>query len=103
MHLHGSGMCYEDTASRLGVSVEVVIATVHPTGMTEQQRVDYSIVMGLSTTESIQEWMSAVGPADVRYGLSLLECAGLEALWRETTDGPFTEAINVIRSVVYDK
>ena len=49
-------------------------------GFDHYQSVDLRILMSLQTPEDIQEWMAAVGPDDVFYGLSLIECAALAVL-----------------------
>jgi hypothetical protein len=49
-------------------------------GFDHYQSVDLRILMSLETPGDIQEWIEAVGPDDVFYGLSLIECAALAAL-----------------------
>jgi len=49
-------------------------------GFDHYQSVDLRILMSLQTPEDIQEWAEAVGPDDVFYGLSLIECAALAML-----------------------
>jgi hypothetical protein len=49
-------------------------------GFDHYQSTDLRILMSLQTPEDIQEWMEAVGPDDVCYGLALIECAALAAL-----------------------
>jgi hypothetical protein len=49
-------------------------------GFDHYQSIDLRILMSLETPSDIQEWMAAVGEADVFYGLSLIECAALAML-----------------------
>lgn len=49
-------------------------------GFDHYQSVDLQILMSLKTPEDMQTWAEAVGPEDVCYGLSLMECAALATL-----------------------
>jgi hypothetical protein len=49
-------------------------------GFDHYQSTDLRILMSLQTPEDIQEWIEAVGPDDVCYGISLMECAALASL-----------------------
>ena len=45
-----------------------------------QQLSDLAILMSLNTPELMNEWIDAVGPDDVNYGLALLRTAALDML-----------------------
>jgi len=49
-------------------------------GFDHYQSIDLRILMSLQTPQDMQEWAEAVGPDDVFYGLSLMECAALAML-----------------------
>ena len=69
-------------------------------GFDHYQSVDLRILMSLQTPEDIQEWMEAVGPDDVFYGLSLIECAALAMLDEDVAAMPsWPEAQAVIQKV----
>lgn len=44
-------------------------------GFNKYQSTDLFIIMNLKTAEEMQEWMNAVGPEDVAYGMDLLSKA----------------------------
>ena len=70
-------------------------------GFTTYQVSDMNIVMSLKTPEEIQDWMLAVGAADVAYAISLLEQAALLELDSATdTMKRFPEAMAAIRKVM---
>ena len=69
-------------------------------GFDHYQSVDLRILMSLQTPEDIQEWMEAVGPDDVFYGLSLIECAALAMLDADVDAmHAYPEAMAVINQV----
>ncbi len=69
-------------------------------GFDHYQSVDLRILMSLQTPEDIQEWMAAVGPDDVFYGLSLMECAALAMLDEDVAAlTAYPEAMAVINQV----
>jgi len=69
-------------------------------GFDHYQSVDLQILMNLVTPQDIQEWMAAVGPDDVFYGLSLMECAALAQLDEDvSTMTAWPDAMAVINSV----
>lgn len=69
-------------------------------GFDHYQSTDLRILMSLQTPEDIQEWMEAVGPDDVFYGLSLIECAALAALDEDVAAlKAYPEAMAVIQKV----
>lgn len=69
-------------------------------GFDHYQSVDLRILMSLQTPEDIQEWMEAVGPDDVCYGLSLMECAALAMLDEDVAAlTAYPEAMAVINGV----
>lgn len=69
-------------------------------GFDHYQSTDLRILMSLQTPEDIQEWMEAVGPDDVSYGLSLMECAALAMLDEDVAAmTAWPEAMAVIRQV----
>ena len=69
-------------------------------GFDHYQSTDLRILMSLQTPEDIQEWMEAVGPDDVFYGLSLIECAALAMLDEDVAAmTSWTEAQAVIQKV----
>lgn len=66
-------------------------------GFDHYQSVDLHILMSLNTVQHIQEWITAVGPNDVCYGLSLLECAALAQLDEDVSAmAAWPEALAVI-------
>ena len=69
-------------------------------GFDQYQEQDLRIILSLNTPELMQEWALAVGPEDVYYGLSLVECAAL-AMLDEDVEAmtAYPEAMAVIRSV----
>jgi hypothetical protein len=70
-------------------------------GFNQYQVADMTIVMNLKTPEEIQDWMAAVGAADVAYAISLLEQAALLELDSATdTMKRFPEAMAAIRKVM---
>lgn len=70
-------------------------------GFNQYQVADMAIVMNLKTPEEIQDWMVAVGAADVAYAISLLEQAALLELDSATdTMKRFPEAMAAIRKVM---
>ena len=70
-------------------------------GFNRYQVSDMNIVMNLKTPEEIQDWMVAVGAADVAYAISLLEQAALLELDSATdTMKQFPEAMAAIRKVM---
>ena len=70
-------------------------------GFNQYQVADMNIVMNLKTPEEIQDWMVAVGAADVAYAISLLEQAALLELDSATdTMKQFPEAMAAIRKVM---
>ena len=70
-------------------------------GFNQYQVSDMNIVMSLKTPEEIQDWMLAVGAADVAYAISLLEQAALLELDSATdTMKRFPEAMAAIRKVM---
>ena len=69
-------------------------------GFDHYQSVDLRILMSLQTPEDIQEWMAAVGPDDVFYGLSLMECAALAMLDEDVAAlTAYPEAMAVINRI----
>jgi hypothetical protein len=67
---------------------------------TEDQITDLEILMGLSTSEEISEWIHIVGNDDVCYGLTLLECASLAVLDNDTSEMKiFPKARTVINHI----
>ncbi len=69
-------------------------------GFDHYQSTDLRILMSLQTPEDIQEWMEAVGPDDVCYGISLIECAALAMLDEDVAAmTSWTEAQAVIQKV----
>lgn len=69
-------------------------------GFDHYQSTDLRILMSLQTPEDIQEWMAAVGPDDVFYGLSLMECAALAMLDEDVAAlTAYPEAMAVINQV----
>ena len=69
-------------------------------GFDHYQSTDLRILMSLQTPEDIQEWMEAVGPDDVFYGLSLIECAALAMLDEDVAAlTVYPEAMAVIQKV----
>lgn len=69
-------------------------------GFDHYQSVDLRILMSLQTPEDIQEWMAAVGPDDVFYGLSLMECAALAMLDEDVAAlKAYPEAMAVINRI----
>jgi hypothetical protein len=70
-------------------------------GFNRYQVSDMNIVMNLKTPEEIQDWMAAVGAADVAYAISLLEQAALLELDSATdTMKRFPDAMAAIRKVM---
>ena len=70
-------------------------------GFNRYQVSDMNIVMNLKTPEEIQDWMVAVGAADVAYAISLLEQAALLELDSATdTMKQFPDAMAAIRKVM---
>jgi hypothetical protein len=69
-------------------------------GFDHYQSVDLRILMSLQTPEDIQEWAEAVGPDDVFYGLSLIECAALAMLDEDVAVmASYPDAMAVIQKV----
>jgi hypothetical protein len=69
-------------------------------GFDHYQSIDLRILMSLETPQDIQEWMEAVGPGDVFYGLSLIECAALAMLDEDVAAmTSYPEAMAVINQV----
>ena len=69
-------------------------------GFDHYQSVDLRILMSLQTPEDIQEWMEAVGPDDVCYGISLMECAALASLDEDVVGmDSYPDAMAVIQKV----
>lgn len=69
-------------------------------GFDRYQSVDLRILMSLETPRDMQEWAEAVGPKDVRYGLSLMECAALAVLDEDVAAlTAYPEAMSVINRV----
>jgi hypothetical protein len=69
-------------------------------GFDHYQSVDLRILMSLQTPKDIQEWMEAVGPDDVFYGLSLIECAALAMLDEDVAAlTAYPEAMAVINRI----
>jgi hypothetical protein len=69
-------------------------------GFDHYQSIDLRILMSLETPQDIQEWMEAVGPDDVFYGLSLIECAALAMLDADVDAmHAYPEAMAVINQV----
>jgi hypothetical protein len=69
-------------------------------GFDHYQSVDLRILMSLQTPEDVQEWVEAVGPDDVFYGLSLIECAALAMLDEDVaTMTAYPEAQAVINRI----
>jgi hypothetical protein len=69
-------------------------------GFTDYQTQDLRIILGLKTKQHIQDWMESVGPADVLYGMSLVECAALSMLDQDVEAmTAYPEAMAVIRGV----
>ena len=67
-------------------------------GFDHYQSTDLRILMSLQTPEDIQEWMEAVGPDDVFYGLSLIECVALAMLDEDVAAmASYPEAMAVIQ------
>lgn len=68
-------------------------------GFDHYQSVDLRILMSLETSEDMQEWADAVGPADVCYGMALIECAALALLDEDVAAmSSWPEALAVINS-----
>ena len=69
-------------------------------GFDHYQSVDLRILMSLETPGDIQEWIEAVGPDDVCYGLSLMECAALAVLDEDVAAmTAYPDAVAVIQKV----
>lgn len=69
-------------------------------GFDHYQSVDLRILMSLQTPQDIQEWAEAVGPDDVFYGLSLIECAALAMLDEDVAAmASYPDAMAVIQKV----
>lgn len=69
-------------------------------GFDHYQSTDLRILMSLQTPEDIQGWMEAVGPDDVFYGLSLIECAALALLDEDVAEmASYPDAMAVINQV----
>ena len=69
-------------------------------GFDHYQSVDLRILMSLQTPQDIREWMEAVGPDDVCYGISLMECAALASLDEDLAAlKAYPEAMAVIQKV----
>lgn len=49
-------------------------------GFNQNQATDLRIMMSLTDPKDVKEWMEFVGPEDVEYGISLLECLALALL-----------------------
>lgn len=52
--------------------------------LTPEQKNDLDILTSLRGADEINEWMEAVGWADVAYGISLMEIAAIKELELET-------------------
>ena len=69
-------------------------------GFDHYQSVDLRILMSLETPKDIREWAEAVGPDDVFYGLSLIECAALAILDEDVAAmATYPDAMAVINQV----
>ena len=69
-------------------------------GFDHYQSVDLRILMSLETPGDIHEWIEAVGPDDVFYGLSLIECAALAMLDEDVAAmTAYPDAMAVIQKV----
>jgi hypothetical protein len=69
-------------------------------GFTEYQERDLRIMLSLNTQEQMKIWALAVGPEDVYYGLSLVECAALAMLDADVEAmKSYPEAMAVINQV----
>jgi hypothetical protein len=69
-------------------------------GFTDYQIQDLRIILGLNTKEHVRDWVESVGPEDVLYGMSLVECAALSMLDQDVEDmNSYPEAMAAIRNV----
>ena len=73
-------------------------------GFNSYQCVDLQIILSLRSKADMAEWMEAVGPEDVDYGINLLKTAAELQAWHDVDDATstmteFPEALSIINGV----
>ena len=92
-----AGMDIGEISEMTGLYMDDIEQIVMDYNHDQSVRNDTAIVLQLTDSNGMSEFISIVGLDDALYAYSLLECATLEALEEETVDGPFDEANDVLK------